>query len=63
MKFGAHVVESLLHQLTFLFFIDWDMFVICFCKQSFLEVVFYKQYYSLQTNPRKPTDTLLAAAF
>jgi len=42
MKFGAHVVESLLYQLTFLFVIDWDVFLICFCKRSFSEVVFYK---------------------
>jgi len=42
MKFGAHVVESLLSQLNFLFVIAWDMFLIYFCKRSLLEVVFYK---------------------
>ena len=42
MKFGAYIVESLLYQLTFLFVFDWDIFIICFCERSFLEVVFCK---------------------
>jgi len=36
MKFGARAVESLLYQLTFLFVIDRDMFLVV------LEAVFYK---------------------